>query len=142
MQGMSRRTVARRLKTNVSAVKSEEEAEDIPLSKLYQWQSVLGVPIGELLVEAEDQLSAPVLKRAQMLRMMKTAVAILERSQQQSIRRMAQMMVQQLVELMPELASVGPWHAVGRRRTQDELGAAFHRRLSPEALADLMRDAR
>lgn len=142
LQGVSRRTVARRLKTDVSAVKSEEEAEDIPLSKLYQWQSALGVPIGELLVEADDDLSTPVLRRAQLVRMMKTAVAILERSQQQSIRRMAQMMVEQLVELMPELAGVGPWHAVGKRRTREELGEAFHRRLSPDALADLMKDAR
>lgn len=142
MQGISRRTVARRLKVDVSTVKSQEDSStDLCLSILYDWQSVLQVPVEELLVEAEDQLSSPILRRARMVRLMKTALAILERAQQQGIRRMAQMLVDQLLELMPELAGVGPWHAVGKRRTQDELGEVVNRRLSPEALADLMRDS-
>jgi hypothetical protein len=32
------------------------------------------------------------------------------------------MLEEQLVELMPELKDVSPWHSVGQRRTQDELG--------------------
>ncbi len=143
MQGVSRRTVARRLKSDVSTVKSQEDSSsDISLSELYQWQRALQVPIGELLVEADDDLSPPILKRAQFIRLMKTAMAILERSQQPGIRRMAGMLVEQLVEIMPELAEVGPWHAVGKRRTQEELGAVVNRRLSREALADLMQDSR
>ena len=99
------------------------------LSALYAWQEVLDAPIAELLVESEEPLSAPVLRRAQMVRLMKTAGAILERAQQPSIRRMAQMLVDQLCEVMPELKGVSPWHAVGRRRTQDELGQAAYRRI-------------
>ena len=57
--------------------------------------------------------------RTQMVRLMKTAGAILERAQQRSIHRMAQMLVDQLCEAMPELKTVGPWHAVGRRRTRE-----------------------
>jgi hypothetical protein len=32
------------------------------------------------------------------------------------------MMADQLVEIMPELRDVNPWHTVGQRRTLDELG--------------------
>ena len=142
LQGISRRTVARRLKTDVSQVKSQEnETADILLSTLYQWQDVLEVPIEELLVEAGDELSPPVMKRAQMVRLMKTALAILKRTQQSTIQRMAQTLVDQLTELMPELEGIGAWHAVGKRRTQDELGQAAYRQLCPDALADLMNDS-
>jgi transcriptional regulator with XRE-family HTH domain len=140
-QGITRRTLARRLNTDVATVKLlEQPNSDLLLSTLYAWQEVLDAPVAELLVESEEPLSTPVFKRAQMVRLMKTAGAILERASQPSIRRMAQMLVDQLCEVMPELKGVSPWHAVGRRRTQDELGQVFHRRLSPDALADLMSD--
>lgn len=132
-QGISRRTLARRLNVEVSHVKRQEpENADLLLSTLYQWQRALEVPVAELLVESNDPLSAPVLKRAQMVRLMKTAAAILERAQQLPIRRMAQMLIEQLLEIMPELDGVSPWHVVGRRRTQDELGVAAGRCLPVE----------
>jgi transcriptional regulator with XRE-family HTH domain len=134
-QGISRRTVARRLNADVDEVKQQERSEtDMTLSRLYQWQKALEVPIAELLVETEEPLSAPVLRRAQMIRLMKTALAILERCQQVSIRRMAQVLADQLVEIMPELAQVTPWHAVGRRRSRSEVGKAAQRRIGPDAL--------
>lgn len=132
-QGISRRTLARRLNTDVAKVKQqEEETSDMTLSALYEWQRALEVPVAELLVDSDEPLSGPVMKRAKMVRIMKTAAAILERSQQPGIRRMAQMLVEQLVEMMPELASVTPWHAVGKRRTKDDVGQVAHRRLSPD----------
>ena len=137
-QGVTRRTIARRLNTDIGTIKSQEQpGADLSLSTLYAWQEVLDVPVSELLVDAEEPLSTPVLKRAQLVRIMKTAAAILERSQQPSIRRMAEMMVEQLCEIMPELHGVSPWHAVGRRRTQDELGQAALRRISAELLHEL-----
>ena len=136
-EGVSRRTIARRLRIDVARVKSQEdENADMLLSTLYQWQEVLDVPIGELLVESNDPLSAPVLKRAQLVRLMKTATTIFERSHQISIRRMAQTLIEQLLELMPELESVTPWHAVGQRRTRDELGQAARRGLSLDWFQD------
>jgi transcriptional regulator with XRE-family HTH domain len=124
-QGVSRRTLARRLNTDVNVIKFEAHRDsDIPLSRLYQWQQILEVPIADLLVESQEPLSAPVLRRAQMVRLMKTASAILQRSQQLSVRRMAQVLVDQLVEIMPELADVSPWHAVGKRRAQTDIGKA------------------
>ena len=97
-QGVSRRTLARRLNTDVKEIKLESHQQtDLPLSRLYEWQQILEVPIADLLVETEEPLSAPVLRRAKMVRLMKTAAAILQRSQQLSVRRMAQVLVDQLV---------------------------------------------
>ena len=139
LQGVTRRTLARRLNIDVAAVKRQEQpTADLLLSSLYAWQQVLEVPVTELLAEADEPLSTPVRKRAQLVRVMKTAAAILERAQQPSVRRMAEMLVEQLCEMMPELAGVGPWHAVGRRRTQDELGQAALRCFSLDGLQDLV----
>jgi hypothetical protein len=37
---------------------------------------------------------------------------------------MAQALIDQLIEVMPELQGISAWHAVGRRRSSDELGVA------------------
>lgn len=138
IQGVSRRTVARRLHLDMASVKfMEQEDTDLSLSTLYEWQQVLDVPVNELLVEAEEPLSTPVMKRAQLLKLMKTAMAIKQRSGQTPIQRMAEVLVNQLVEIMPELAEVTPWHAVGKRRSQAELGQAAMRTISTEMLRDL-----
>ena len=44
-QGISRRTIARRLNIDLAAVRAQEdETTDISLSQLYEWQKVLEVP--------------------------------------------------------------------------------------------------
>lgn len=136
-QGISRRTVARRMNVEVEQVRRQElEAADLPLSALYAWQKALDVPIAELLVEAGDCLVPSILQRSQLVRLMKTVLAIYEQAKQESIRRMAQTMRDQLVEIMPELANVGAWHAVGKRRRLSELGVAAHRRLTEDVFID------
>ena len=114
----------------------ERETTDVPLSVLYAWQKVLDVPINELLVEATDALVSPILERSQLVRLMKTVLAIRQQARQQSIRRMAKTMCDQLVEIMPELAHIGPWHAVGKRRRLSELGMAAQRRLTEDIFID------
>ena len=137
LQGISRRTVARRLNLDIEQVREQEQTGcDLPLSALYAWQKALEVPIAELLVEADGALASPVLERSRLVRLMKTVLAIREHSKQESIRRMAETMIGQLVEIMPELAEVGPWHAVGRRRRLSELGVAAHRRLSDDVFIE------
>ncbi len=139
LQGISRRTVSRHLNVDIATVRFQEhETTDLLLSQLYKWQRVLDAPIGELLIEASDPLSQPVLKRAQLVRVMKTVLAIQENARQEPIRRMAQTLVNQLIELMPELESVSPWHAVGKRRRYDEFGVAAERRLSEDVFVDLV----
>ena len=46
---------------------------------------------------------------------------------------MAQMMVEQLVEVMPELKEVSPWHQFGQRRSLDEFGRVMERTISDDS---------
>jgi len=94
----------------------EQQTNDIPLSVLYQWQKALGVPVTELLSPPEDSLSLPLLQRALMVQMTKTAVTIRARAEQPSIRRLAQALIEQMAEITPELRRCTPWPGTGRRR--------------------------
>jgi transcriptional regulator with XRE-family HTH domain len=132
-QGVSLRAAARRMGTEVSRLKVQERGDtDLKLSDLYQWQQVLDVPVADLLVEQHGPLSRPVMERAKMVRLMKTAAALVEQSNSAATRRMAQTLVEQLVDIMPELAQVSPWHTVGQRRSLDEFGRAYDRRISDD----------
>jgi transcriptional regulator with XRE-family HTH domain len=139
VQRVSRRAMARRLNVDVSVVKQqEEETSDLQLSTLYKWQQALEVPVAELLVDDEAPLSPSVMKRARLVRLMKTVLSILERSNQSAIRRMAENLAGHLVELMPELKGITAWNAVGQRRRLDEYGRAADRRFSFDGVLDLM----
>jgi transcriptional regulator with XRE-family HTH domain len=122
-QGVTLRNVARRLGLPLPVVRRQERPDsDLRLSELLRWQEVLEVPVAELLVEGEGQLSGPVLARSRMVKLMKTAAAIRDRSRDPGVARMVTMLVEQILEIMPELADVTPWHSVGQRRTREELG--------------------
>jgi len=138
LQGVSRRSIARRLQMDVSDVRRQEnEFSDLPLSALYQWQQVLEVPMAELFAESADELSKPLLRRAQLVRLMKTALALTQQTDGEGTRELAQAIVDLLVKVMPELKGVSAWHVVGKRRRLDELGAAAMRTLSDEIFMDL-----
>ena len=127
-EGISRRAMARRLGIDVrSVIEQEEETADLPLSMLYRWQAALGVPLQELLVDTGSELSPPVLWRSRMLRLMKTALSVVEQAKQVRVQRMGQNLVEQILEIMPELAGVGAWPSIGQRRSLKELGQAAHR---------------
>lgn len=136
-QGVTLRNVARRMRVDLKTVRSQEDSRcDLTLSALYAWQQVLDVPVADLLVDDEGPLSPAVKQRAQLVRVMKTAVAMLEQSDSAKTKRMAQTLIDQLLDIMPELKEVGPWHTVGQRRTVNEIGRIgsqtvpddFHRR--------------
>ncbi len=133
LEGVSRRTLARRMRVSVKQVRREEnEFNDIPVSVLYRWQRALGVPLQELLLQPGEELSPPIKLRAQLLRIMKTAVTIHQRSRQASIQRLAQMLMDQLTEIMPELKGVAPWPVVGKSRMPSDYGQTYYRRLPDE----------
>lgn len=122
-QGVSLRCAARRMGASMDQVRRQEDAScDMTLSELYRWQRTLDVPIADLLVDIDAPLSEPVLTRARLLRVMKTVRAMEESAKEPPMRRLAQMLQNQLIELMPELKDVSAWHSVGQRRTADELG--------------------
>jgi hypothetical protein len=122
-QGLSLRCVAQRLGRTITEVRAQEdEHADLLISELYRWQAALEVPIEELLEDPEDALSPRVLTRARMLKVMKTAMAIRRSARSESERRLARLLVEQLLEIMPELKEVSGWPAVGHRRRADEIG--------------------
>jgi transcriptional regulator with XRE-family HTH domain len=129
-QGISLKNMARRLGIDIATVQQQEQAtSDLPLSTIYAWQKVLDVPVAELLVDTNDPLSPPVYERARMVKLMKTAAAIVEKARSQSVRRLSDQLIEQLIEMMPELREVTAWHTVGQRRTLDEYGRVFERQL-------------
>jgi hypothetical protein len=135
---MSLRSVARHLGADARTLRAQEvETTDLPLSVLHQWAAALNVPITELVAEPTSDLSLPLLNRARLLRIMKTTRAILEQANQLRVKRMAQMLVEQLVDLMPELADVTAWNSTGPRHCHRELGRAARLRLPADVMRDL-----
>jgi ribosome-binding protein aMBF1 (putative translation factor) len=86
-QGLSVRCVAQRLNMTIGDVRAQEEPDaDMSLSELYRWQSVLEVPLEELLADPQETLSSRVLTRARMLRVMKTAQALVSQARESARR--------------------------------------------------------
>jgi len=132
LQGMSLRTAARQLGTDIRSIRAQEQATtDLRLSDVYNWQRALDVPVAELLVDESESLSRPVRERAAMLKIMKSARSLVEASHPGPAKRMAENLVEQLLDLMPELKEVSPWHSVGQRRSLDEMG-----RIAEQPLGD------
>jgi transcriptional regulator with XRE-family HTH domain len=122
-QGLSLRCVAQRLGRTVSEVRmQEDERADLLVSELYRWQAALEIPMDELLDEPNDALSPRVQMRAQLLKVMKTAMALRRQARSEAERRLSRLLVEQLLEIMPELKEVAAWPAVGHRRRADEVG--------------------
>ena len=77
-ENISRRQVAHHLGITVQDVRQQEcRTTDLPLSVLHKWAKVLGLPVAELVKEPDDSLSTPLFNRAGLVRVMKTAMAIL-----------------------------------------------------------------
>lgn len=111
------------MQQNVSQTRGEEdETADLHVSTLLRWQQALDVPVSELLVEGESSLSEPVLKRANLVKLMKTARAIEEVGGSPRVTRLTERLIDQLTEIMPELKEVTAWPVNGPRRRMDDLG--------------------
>ena len=136
-QGVSIRSAARRMGVSMQDVRSQEEpTADLKLSQLHQWQEVLEVPLADLLIDSNGPLSTPVSQRARMLRVMKTVKALEESANEPPVKRLTEMLITQLVEVMPELKDVSAWHSVGQRRTQDEMGRIIERTIPDSFFGD------
>jgi transcriptional regulator with XRE-family HTH domain len=122
-QGISLRSVARKFGRSVHEIRLEEDKyHDMKISDLIRWQQILDVPLVDLLEDPDASLSDPIYRRARLLRIMKSVKAIEESAQGTNVNRLAIMLINQLTNLMPELANVSPWHSVGQRRTQSDVG--------------------
>jgi transcriptional regulator with XRE-family HTH domain len=138
-EDISRVSVARQLGITVQAVaRQERSTTDLPLSMLHKWAKVLGLPVSELVKEPDGSLSAPLLLRARLVQVMKSAMTILKRARNPQTKQLAQTLVDQLIEIMPELRGVSPLRAEGKRRSLDELGVIGEQSFSIESLRNLV----
>lgn len=136
-QGATARAISRKMEIGVNEIRRQGDPHtDLRISDLLRWQQVLEVPLVDLLVDNEGPLSEPVTRRANMLRVMKTAKAIQESTHDRAVKRLADMLVSQLVEIMPELSDVSAWHTVGQRRTQSDLGRIVERSIPDTFFTD------
>jgi transcriptional regulator with XRE-family HTH domain len=122
-QGLSLRAVARRTGIDIRDLKQQELATvDLSLRDLMLWAEALEVPVSNLLVDRDHELSSSVRDRAALVKIMKTTVALQEIATAPRIARLTEMLREQLLALMPELVEVGGWPTYGSRRPQDHVG--------------------
>jgi hypothetical protein len=124
--------MARLLAANIRTVADQENDPDPPLSVIHNWAEVLGVPVSELLVEPTSELSTAVGLRATLVNIMRSVRSLEQLGSGLRIKTrtdcasrmkiMIQNLIQQLLELMPELVEINAWPSVGCRLTGDDEG--------------------
>jgi len=122
-QGLSLKSISQRTGVEVRILQRQELPDsNLSLIDLIRWQKALEVPVENLLVDHDSELSAPIRSRASMIKVMKTVVALTEVASSPRVSRLTTMLREQLIEIMPELAEIGGWPNFGSRREPDQLG--------------------
>lgn len=118
---------ARRLGISLSEAAAQIRPDaDLTLSQLDAWRAVLDVPTSELL-PLENVVPDPIRNRALLLRTMKTARQLQDLSRGTRLEAAVASLVDQLIELMPELSEVPAWPSVGQSRAPRDVGSATRR---------------
>jgi len=131
------RSVSRNMGVGVRQLRREEnEAADLTLSRLVEWQRALNVPLLEVLLDNDEQMTPSVIHRGALLKIMKTAAAIIEQSDCPDVKTLASQIADSLTEVMPELAGVTAWPSVGQRRTSEDMGRIAECPVSAKLLGD------
>ncbi|MBQ2788182.1 MAG: hypothetical protein IJE97_00995 [Thermoguttaceae bacterium] len=118
---------ARRLGLSLSEAAAQIRPDaDLTLSQLYAWRAVLDVPTSEL-IPFDDVVPDPIRNRALLLRTMNTARQLQDLSRGTRLEPAVASLVDQLIELMPELAETPAWPTVGQSRAPREPGSATRR---------------
>jgi len=129
-QEMSLRSVARHTGIDVRTLRKQEKpTANLTLTELSNWAQALDVPVKDLIDVPEQGLANPIQKRAQLIRVMKSAVSIQETADTEGMQAFADTLVSQLVEIMPELEGVTAWPTYGQRRGSEEVGRTAERHL-------------
>ncbi len=130
---MSRQHLAEGLHVDVETLRELEQAQtDFPLSLLYRCREILDVPLQKLLVDASAPPALPRAARARMADLLRTVATILQESKQPAVCRMAHNLVNQMVELMPELKGLAAEYLAGDEQLLDSQGRSTGRP-SPKA---------
>ncbi len=110
------RTMSKRLGATAGQIKQQEiETNDITVSTLLKWAAALEVPAAELLGEINPGLPPEVAIRAQLIRVVKTIRAIQERAKTPAIKYLAENLMNEVLEMCPELEDVKAWPHFGTR---------------------------
>ncbi len=80
------------------------------------------MPVTELLTEPEGGLTDTIAQRARLVRVMKTIEALRAHAESPAMRRIADRLRDQLLEIMPELDEITAWPREGSRRQPHEGG--------------------
>lgn len=122
-QEMSLRSVARHTGVDVRTLRKQEKpTANLTLTELTNWANALDVPVKDLIDVPDQGLASPIQQRAQLIRVMKSAVSIQENADCESMQAFADTLVSQLIELMPELDGISAWPTYGQRRGSEEVG--------------------
>ena len=129
-KGLSLKAMAAKLHVDVETVRQQEqETGDLWLSVLEQWRQALDVPLAELLVETSYPLALPRIPERKTAELLNAVLAILKQTKQPGIRRMAHTLVDQLVELRPELKSLAAQCGAGGAQLLDSQGQSVGHKL-------------
>ena len=122
-QEMSLRSVARHTGVDVRTLRKQEKpTANLTLTELTNWANALDVPVKDLIDVPDQGLASPIQQRAQLIRIMKSAVSIQENADCESMQAFADTLVSQLLELMPELDGISAWPTYRQRRGSEEVG--------------------
>ncbi len=129
-EGVSLRQVRSMLSIGLPELRRQERCDsDLRLTDLYRWQRALKVPVAELLQEPPEALSPNLMERTRLVRAMKTALSISDRTKQPEVQRLAKRLIAELNEIIPGLDSVGCWPRIQQRQSND-LGRTLERIVS------------
>lgn len=132
-QGVTLRTISRRSGIPVRQLKAEESGKvDLTLSQLYRWAAALEVPPTELLSEPQDCLAANVDQRARMVRLMKSVQGLRAHAESTAMRRIADRLRDELLEIIPELDEITAWPKEAPRTPGRTMGRVFDLPVSME----------
>jgi hypothetical protein len=130
---LSARAAAMRMNLTTAQIRAEAHPScDLSLSALYRWQSVLNVPLADMLREPDARLSPQVQFRGSLLKAMRTVRSIQNCAESEPIRVLGMQLAQQLTEMMPELKQVASWPTYGQRRRLDDYGAIVEKQISDD----------
>ncbi|MBN2295305.1 MAG: helix-turn-helix transcriptional regulator [Pirellulales bacterium] len=136
-EAVSRETIAEHLGIDVDTVELiENESTDIPLCLLHEWKKLLNVPIGELLVDTEGAFNAPEKIPAQLTALMRTAITLTRQNRQASVAHMAHNLINQLLEIMPELRQVVNQYGPRQTHPIHEYGLEFEDNFLDEMISN------
>jgi len=134
-KGVSQHEIAARMKTTVEEVQRQERSEsDLWLSAIYDWAAALRVPVTELLSVTEQVSQATVLPSDEVTRLLEIAKAIRQEARRPAVQRLAQTLIDQLVEILPDLKKAGP--QAGARRHREGRSGPMRRSLSEGVFLD------